>query len=183
MTSAGFLEVCPEDIPGLLDWLTVEHAHDLIGRITAQVRATAADPVLLHQVGTTTDGDDALWIQHQATGLRARFHLPKPGSDRGKVYAKPYNISSIDPANPGPAKAWEQYVGLGVGTRIYQLAAELYPHVRWAGRGQPGALGVRNKLHPSNPYRWQTDCDWCTSHQINWDQADPDAFRGHPGRG
>ena len=108
-------------------------------------------------------------MQHKVSGLRARFH---PAADKlGTVYAKSYKIDSIDAAAPGKSQDWNDYVGLGIGRRIYMAGAELLPDQRWA-LGEvttEAAQALRRRLHGVEPYRWQADaCSWCSLRGLDW---------------
>lgn len=166
------------DVPGLLEHLTPEMITatlHLEGRRRHQI---AADPEMISDTGITATGQEETCIQHKASGLRALFILHADGF--GSVYSKPYRIDSIDPENPGTCTGWRDYVGLGIGARIYQQATALHPHVRWKTSAvSTYSSAVRRKLHARDPYRWESTCDWC-SERLLWQQADVVDFLSHP---
>lgn len=129
-------------------------------------RAVTADPVLLTEDRPSTEaerranhpGERWLTVQHQASGLRAVFKYT-PGDPMGHVFSKPYRIDSIDPARPeDPANrvsGWRDWVGLGIGERIYLKGAEMLPDQRWGATSvSPAAAALRVKLHARDPWRW-----------------------------
>lgn len=173
----------PADIPGLLEWLTVDHAAVELQTEADAVRGVAADDRFLTDEFVDDEGNQVLLVQHQASGLRAEFALSTKEPGFGTVYSKPYKISSIDPANPGDSgDSWQNYAGLGIGTRIYQHAAQLHPEIRWrSGLPSPYAGAVRRKLHAQDPYTWQcASCSWCGANHIDWSNVDRKDFTGHP---
>lgn len=143
----------------------------------------ASDPVFLHEwvrIEGSSGSERALVVQHKASGLRGRFHVGT-GDEPGLIYSKPYRIGSIDPDAPGVLLAWEAYVGLGIGTRLYQAAADLVPGQRWAhGAIQEPARAVRRRLHAREPHRWQASCTWCQDRSVDWYTATAADFAGHP---
>lgn len=122
-------------------------------------------------------------VQHVASGLRARFTMPKSRRGVGGVFSRPYSIASIDPdPNQIDARGWEwqRHAGLGIGTRIYLHGAQQFPGVRWsASVTNEASEGVRRKLHLVDPWRWAVTCEWCTAHDIDWLSAEPRTFAQH----
>lgn len=102
--------------------------------------------------------------------------------------AKPYDIKSIDPENPGEPWGWSDFVGLGIGQRIYQKAQELEPQLRWDhGTLSDYSRPLRKKLHSADPYvcNWSS-CPWCRKNVPlpqpgfeQWRNAGRSAFTGH----
>lgn len=127
-----------------------------------RLQAVARSTVMLVEHQTDEREREVLVVQHQASGLRARFTRGRNGV--GTVFAKPYSITSIDPSQPEDdehrAPDWWVYVGLGVGRRIYDHAATLLPEERWRAGTQTGAaMALRGRLHTKDPWRWQSrDC-------------------------
>ena len=133
---------------------------------------------------TTSDGTRFLIVQHQISGLRARFTLPTDGTNIGRVYPKAHEVSSIDPLHPHDGGGrWAEFEGLGIGTRIYERGHALHPEVRWAAQlPKPPAVAVRRRLHTSNAFIWEASCEWCRDHGITeWREASLEDFAGHPG--
>lgn len=103
-----------------------------------------------------------LVVQHQASGIRARF-TREPGG-RGLVFSKPYRIASIDPSTDvitdkvDVAPRWHEYAGLGIGARVYRHGAALMPEVRWRiAAVSDAASRLRARLHTEDPWRWESD--------------------------
>jgi hypothetical protein len=161
--------------------LVEPHAvRSVISAESARRTAIANDPVFLAETGPYK-GSDCLWVQHRASGLRARFHLPGAGRSIGGVYAKPHRLDSIDPDRPGTSLDWDRFAGLGIGRRIYEHAAALHPDVRWGSASTtPAAYRLRESLHATRPFFWAGPCSWCNQHIPFWDQARPEDFTNHP---
>lgn len=169
------------EVPGLSARLTAEYALAVMSERSEALAKIAADPVMLARPGVKAKAP-ALTIQHKASGLRARFVLEDSSPGYGTVFSKPYEINSIDPANPGHCSDWETYVGLGIGTQIYLEGERLNPGIRWRTQAtRDGSRGVRRKLHASNPHTWQdADCTWCNNMTISWDTATAADYERHP---
>lgn len=185
------LGVTPAEIPGFLDRLAPayvrEHAEDSV----AQYAAVADDPRLIEQccrlaaipatAAVAAGGNPALVVQHIASGMRSLFWWD-PHTKLGYIKSDPLSVASIDPEHPGPLNAWENVAGLGIGTLIYQRAAELLPHIRWTATSlTDSARSLRGKLHAADPWRWMTKhCTWCSTNIPSWGAAHPADFTGHP---
>lgn len=165
--------------------LTAERTESLIVRIVNVLREIANDPVFLYRPYITADGTSGYRVQHKASGLRGDFTLSETGRPHiGTVFSKPYNLRSIDPDNhPGEIlNDWERYVGLGIGKKLYQAAAQLMPETRWQSSvASTYAAGARTRLHLADPWRWQgSGCTWCHDHDTLWAEASPEFFADHP---
>jgi hypothetical protein len=115
----------------------------------------------------TRAGERWLIVQHKASGLRicCIYYPDRPGRN-GKINAKPYRINSIDPERVEDpeqrAAQWEQYIGLGIGTKLYLRAADELSAVRWAvSAASQHAEPLRAKLHRTDPWRWQAPTCTC----------------------
>ncbi|WP_253869276.1 hypothetical protein [Promicromonospora umidemergens] len=179
----GFADVV-DDLPPLAKRLNRAGIEEYIRVEIAHRQAVAADPVLLVQhrpaelnkVQSHRAGEQWLIVQHKASGLRAQF-MYHPGEVEGKVYSRPYGIASIgpdrveDPQNRAPE--WQDYAGLGIGTKLYRRAAEELPDVRWGATSvSPYAEPLRTKLHALEPWRWRSRM--CTCYEA-WGGLTPQA--------
>jgi len=171
------------DVDELVVRVTPEAVQRRIEYGVESLQLVASDPVFLHEwiwIEGSSGSERVLVVQHKASGLRARFHVDS-GDEPGLIYSKPYKIESIDPDAPGVLLAWEAYVGLGIGARLYQAGADLVPGQRWAhGTIQEPARAVRRRLHAREPYRWQSSCTWCQERGVDWHTATAADFTGHP---
>jgi hypothetical protein len=163
----GFADVV-DDLPPLAKRLNQAAIEEYIRAEIARRQAVAADPVLLvqHQpaelntVQSHRTGEQWLIVQHKASGMRAQF-MHHPDKIEGKVHSRPYGIDSIDPDRiedpQNRAPEWEDYAGLGIGTKLYLRAAEELPDVRWGATSvSPYAEPLRTKLHAIDPWRWRS---------------------------
>ncbi|WP_419707970.1 hypothetical protein [Promicromonospora sp. NFX87] len=163
----GFADVV-DDLPPLAKRLNQAGIEEYIRAEIARRQAVAADPVLLvkHQqaelntVQSHRAGEQWLIVQHKASGMRSRF-MYKPDQVEGKVYARPFGIASIDPDRiedpQNRAPEWQDYAGLGIGTKLYLRATEELPDVRWGATSvSPYAEPLRTKLHAIDPWRWRS---------------------------
>lgn len=144
-----------------------------------EVQDAVADPqCVTHE--SAADGKPHLVIQHVATGLRAEFI--DNGDGFGSVNAKPFRIPSICSESPNWPDWWRDYVGLGVGARLYLTAQEHWPNLRWAQGTLTGEASrpLRVKLHGWDPFVWQGDCHWCRRNVAEWRKAVPGDLVGHP---
>lgn len=167
-----------ETIEELANRLTPEAVREFVRTEVSRRLEVAADPLML----TLDDGND-LTVQHQASGLRAEFR--HRGKAIGVVFAKSYKIPSIDPRDRRDPLhddgSWEQYVGLGIGQRIYQHAAVLLPKVRWrAGTQSDAAIALRRRLHSADPWRWQSRLCTCRDHWDGLTRTGASAAEHHP---
>lgn len=125
-------------------------------------------------------------ITHPATNIRARFSYGATTHDSLFVRSKQQGVPILEdpdgtvPSNPEDTPTL--YLGYGVGTTLYRVAASLAPpQVRWArGLTHDGSEGVRRKLHQEDPWRWavsRCESPRCVEH---WDAPGyrPEAF--HP---
>ena len=169
-----------KEIGDVVDALPPLHSRLNAEAIEAFIRAEvdrrqvgAADPVLLTddrpgaERRANRSGERWLTVQHQASGLRAIFKYT-PGETQGHVVSKSYKIESIDPTRPEDpidrAPDWRDWVGLGIGERIYLKAAELLPEQRWGATSvTPAAAALRVKLHARDPWRWWSRTCTCRS--------------------
>jgi hypothetical protein len=171
-----------EALPPLAKRLSPEGIEELIRAEIARRQAIAADPVLLvhhrpaelDKVQAHRTGEQWLIVQHQASGLRARF-MYHPDKAEGKVYSRPYGIDSIDlnrvEDREDRAPKWRDYTGLGIGTRLYLRAAQELPNVRWGATSvSPYAEPLRTKLHTLDPWRWRSRT--CTCYAA-WSELTP----------
>lgn len=174
-------------VPGFTDMVTTKFVARTLDAEAAHVRTVVEDPVMLvdHISHGYPDDDPGgsdgfvMVVQHQASGLRAMFNSRPDGF--GGVGSKAHSIGSIDPDRPGPAWDWGRFAGLGIGTRVYLAAALRRPDVRWEGSPLTEySTAVRRKLHAHDPYSWSASCTWCTDRAIDWRQAVPGDFAGHP---
>lgn len=133
---------------------------------------------------THCDNMEAMIIQHRASGLRAMFMLH--GDGFGEVASTPSSVKSIVPGYPTESQKWRDFLGLGIGRRIYNNGHSLHPGVRWISKaGTPYAEGLRKKLHAADPYTWEDKCQWCQAEVIrlgigSWKAADRNFFANHP---
>jgi hypothetical protein len=152
--------------------------------IIAERAEIAASTDFLHKRFTDSEDNQVVLVQHVASGLRARFVITEPGF--GSVYSKPYAIQSIDPDNPGESLDWQNYVGLGIGMKLYQEGHRLMPDVRWMSSAYSAySQQLRKKLHASDPYIWNGSCPWCdekfrTLSISCWQDTDQEFFIDHP---
>lgn len=167
----------PELHERVSDPMFVERA---IRTFLTDVRSVALDPTMLTATGATYDGGHRLVVQHKASGLRASFNESSPRPFYG-AYSKPYKIRSIDPdrqEDPGSlAEGWRDWVGMGIGTRIYLHAASVLPEARFfRSMTSDYSRPLRSRLHAQDPFRWENggDCDWCR--KLDW--RDPGLTRG-----
>lgn len=171
------------DIPALAALLTEPAVRTMLDEHAAKINAVAADPRVETANRFDSDGQSVYVVEHPASGIRARFHLPNPGSVIGSVYSKPYDIAPVDTSHHAD---WERYAGLGVGTRIYRYAADRFPAVRWSVQmTSEYSSAVRRRLHNLDPYRWQSQsCDWCRHHGLadrqQWEAASEADYEEHP---
>lgn len=146
-------------------------------------RRVAQDPEMLIDERMFQD-KPALFVQHKASGMRARFTVN--GNGFGQVYSKSYRIRSIDPSDDGQVArgAIDDSYGLGIGELLYLRGAQECPGVRWEmGSASDPARGLRSRLHRKNPYIWQGPCLWCPNNGIMfWEQASEAQFVAHPGQ-
>ncbi|MFI8528470.1 hypothetical protein ACIGB8_28710 [Promicromonospora sukumoe] len=170
----GFSDVV-DDLPPLAHRLSPDVIERFVRIEIARRQAIAADPVVLvrhqaaelHSAQSHRQGEQWLIVQHKASGMRARFmHRPDRDDRDGTVFARPYDIDSIDPdriENPQDrAPEWRDYAGLGIGTRLYLRAAEELPDVRWGGTSYSQyAEPLRAKLHAIDPWRWRSRTCTC----------------------
>lgn len=154
--------------------------------VAAFSRAVADDRMLTAR-GLDEHGAATVVVQHQASGLRARFTALADLPGFGVIFSKPYRIPSIDPEAPdSTGDDWERYAGGGIGRRIYLEGAALMPELRWkrSGATSPAADRVRERLHRRDPLRWDSAlCDWCRGRRIDWGTAVPETFDTHPTSG
>lgn len=169
----------------VIEVLTKQFVKSNAQRIIAERLTVAASTDFMHRSFVDRDEKEAMIIQHVDSGLRALFTISDPGF--GSVYSKPYKIRSIDPGNPGVAKNWEMYMGLGIGEQIYREAHRLMPEIRWrSGASSDYAHNLRRKLHARNPYIWsRSSCQWCSEKLrglpiYSWEDADQEFFIDHP---
>lgn len=160
-----------DDVIDRLPELTVRFTPDAVGQViraeVARLQVVAADPVMLTRDTTKQEpsrvaGQRVLTVQHQASGLRARFTYTPGGG--GWVYAKPYSMDSIDPHGPRRPTMfwWHEFIGLGIGERIYRHAGVLLPDIRWDHDGlSDHARPLRAKLHAKDPWRWRSPSCGC----------------------
>lgn len=168
------------DDPLLRTYLTPQTATSIAHDEVAAIQRVIRDPTIYLQ-RVTWDGTSAIVLQHAASGLRGRFHQDTDGF--GVIFSKPYAIDSIDHGKPNDhGGSWERYVGVGIGRRIYLLAARLDPQRRWdVGILNPEAVPLRDRLHGADPFHWATNnCTWCIQHNLDWRSADAAAFTAHP---
>lgn len=166
------------DVPGLIEHLTPELITTTLRREGQRRHRIATDPVMITRTTIDPQGLETTCVQHKASGLRALFTIRDDGI--GSVYSKPYRIDSVDPENPGPCTGWHDYIGLGIGTRIYQHAAKQHPSVRWKTSAvSTYSSAVRRKLHARDPYHWEHSCGWCSEHLV-WQYAAEADFLTHP---
>lgn len=142
-------------IPQFTDRFTPEAVRERVRDEVGRRQRVAASSLLL--VAETSEG---VVVQHQASGLRARFTREHAGV--GLVFSKPHRIASIDPSTDvitgQPASAWHEYAGLGIGARIYAHGAALMPEVRWRiAAVSDAASRLRARLHAEDPWRWESD--------------------------
>ena len=179
----GFADAV-DALPPLAARLSWEGIEEFIRAEIARRQAVAADPVLLvrhqpaelHRVQAHRAGEQWLIVQHEASGLRARFqyHPDRPERE-GVVFSRPYDIDSIDPGRvedpQNRAPAWRDYAGLGIGTKLYLKAAEELPDVRWGGTSvSQYAEPLRTKLHDGDPWRWWSRTCTCKE---SWSDLTP----------
>lgn len=182
----GFADVV-DDLPPLAKRLNRAGIEEFLRAEIARRQAVAADPVLLvqHQpaeldeVQSHRGGEQWLIVQHKASGMRARFAY-HPDKVEGKVYSRPYGIVSIDPDRiedpQDRAPEWQDYAGLGIGTKLYLRAAEELSDVRWGATSvSPYAEPLRTKLHAIDPWRWRSRT--CTCYET-WGELSPQAAAG-----
>ncbi len=171
-------EIAKGDIPGYLELVTAEAVESYARTIVGERTGMAAHDRIMAVMGFE-DGRQNETIQHVASGLRAQVWWDEQGI--GTIYSKSDQILSIDPNRPGVLDTWEEVIGLGIGTKLYALAARRHPHIRWnASAPSDAAQAVRAKLHNHDPWRWNAACQWCDSHDIAWLTATPADFAGHP---
>lgn len=133
----------------------------------------------------TREGRATLYVQHQVSGLRATFTPGWVAEDGarapGEVLSKPYRIGSLDDERPGTAIDWREFIGLGIGVRIYLRGASTLPAERWGNNSLAReAAALRRKLHAFEPYVWQSsDCTWSDPRSIDWPTARAEDFEGH----
>lgn len=170
------------EIPGYLKIVTPRFVSDVLAAEMVRRSQVAADPVLLAATTGRFGELTVVVVQHQRSGLRAKFTIRGVDPPFGAVLSKPYAIESIDPVTPGTCGWWRSYAGLGIGTRIYRRAHEMYPTVRWTAVALSDySVAVRRKVHADEPYNWASaGCDWCARHGIRWDTAQAPDFAGHP---
>ena len=150
----------------------------------AERAAIAASTDFLHKRFTDFEGNPAVLVQHVASGLRAKFVITQPGF--GSVNSKPYAIQSIDPNRPGESSDWMEYVGLGIGVKLYQEGHRLMPGVRWMSSAYSAySPPLRKKLHASDPYTWSGSCTWCDQKLkalgiYSWQDTNQQFFTNHP---
>lgn len=134
---------------------------DLLRAEAAEVQQLAQEVKV--EISPSTDGRGYA-VQHEATGM---FSL---------VFTTPEGINEIHSHDDAATavvgnlyKAYaiqDRFAGLGVGWKIYQAVAARWPQARWSDRvsssGDPGALGLRRKLHASDAHRWELrGCSIC----------------------
>lgn len=166
---------CDEPLVG--PQLSQDHAEAMITRRVSELQEYVADPRIY--VRTSGSGNEVI-VQHKMTGLRARFQQLEGGF--GVVESKPYDIASINPDRPGQsASDHVHFKGFGVGTRLYAVAANELPMLRWTqGITSTDANWLRRKLHAADPLRWAATCGWCAENGIRWERAAESEFAGHP---
>lgn len=177
----GFTDVV-DDLPPLAKRLNRESIEEYIRAEIARRQAVASDPVLLvqHQPAELNTaqshrtGEQWLIVQHKASGMRAQF-MHHPDKIEGKVHSRPYGITSIDPDRiedpQNRAPEWQDYTGLGIGTKLYLRAAQELPEVRWGATSvSPYAEPLRSKLHAIDPWRWRSRT--CTCYKA-WGELTP----------
>lgn len=163
------------DIPGLPERLAFDYADAALQAEADRLRGVVADGTFL-----VDQEDHVLTIQLKASGLRGTFSMAANMPGFGIVYSKPYRIASLDPENPGVSTDWQQYIGLGIGARIYREAARLLPEIRWMSHTTSDhASGLRRRLHTEDPAAWEAPCSWCHNHGIDWRDATRGDFDRH----
>jgi len=174
--------------PALQERLTTDFIRQYIADAVSHHQAIAAHPTML---SAWSEDRRTLVVQHQASGLRARFSLltadPGDQGEFGGLLSKPYEIASIDPAGDGHPDSWQSVAGLGIGTRIYLEGARLLPSIRWrSSAANVYSAAVRRRLHHQDPYTWQySSCDWCLERSgrlSGWAQIPAVGFDNHPAR-
>lgn len=174
----------------LLPLLTRAHVADVIDASVSSVKAMADDPRFVHDFDS---GCTTFVVQHVSSGLRATFHRdvtpsdPKATGTFGAVMSKAASIAELVPVPHDPYA----FRGLGIGARMYQVAATLDPSTRWLRSSVTNESGaVRTRLHAAAPYRWAAPaCAWCVTasnlpdfgqYADTWQRAAPADFLGHP---
>jgi hypothetical protein len=169
------------ELPELLELLSAPAVRTALTEVRDRMRSVAADSELFTRHGS----DGRFFVQHAASGLRAQFQPDdaQPGVGRfGFVYAKHYNIPSIDPS--GAEGSPHIYEGLGIGAMIYRRGAAEFPDMRWRGGVQSeAAQGLRRRLHAEDPYIWDASCPLCAQHfhedNLDWTQRAREDFPPH----
>lgn len=153
---SGSRDVTTVDVPDLMALLTPARTADHIRARVTFWKGVADDDRFIH----ATDDEGRLTVQHVASGLRLRAMRRSDGT--GAIGSKSYETPELAPA----PFMWESVAGLGIGTRLYQHLATLWPDVRWpAGILSNHSLPVRGKLHALDPWRWEDpQCAWCRAH-------------------
>lgn len=178
--AADAQRVNARDIDAVAEHMNTAAVEARVNRLIEKGQKVASSPTLLSKWVR-----DDLVVQHKASGLRARFspHRADTPGDRG-VNSKPQDVPNIDPdAAESNDTSCLEWVGLGIGTRIYQEAARLLPDTRFsAGSVTGNAVHVRAKLHQGAQGAWQWEdrnCGWCTKRPIEWGTATASDFTGH----
>jgi len=155
------------ELPGLAELLTPEAIRAHVIERVEELRVIAADDGMLIRTG-----NGSCLVEHRATGLSLSFTEQEERPGLGHFGA--INAKSFPPQ-------WEDFVGLGIGTKLYRRGAAELPGVRWRETApKAAAVGARGHLHPEDPYAWHwSDCQWC-SDQGGWAQLPRSAFVDHP---
>lgn len=150
-----------KDIPGFTEFVNA-NAHVVLEAEHFKLTAIATNAKF-----RVEEFNDGVRVFHVASGLGYCFY-----PDSGSINSKSYDTPN-----------WQSFEGLGIGTRIYEYGASLYPNVRWSSGVVASRRGwrVREKLHGKDPYRWSPiNCEWCRSKKIDWPNANHEEFNGHP---
>jgi hypothetical protein len=184
----------PRRYPKVARCLTDDWMRSFVAAEIARVAAVADSTDILSSYSQDQSSmriEHWLTVQHRASGLRALF-MWQDGNRIGRVNAKSYSITSIDPERHWQHEGIQsvhEWEGLGITSRLYQEAARLEPGRRWGVTmltDQSAAL--RRKLHRIDPWRfaatWNVErhpeysCRWCIDH--DWATLDRTAFNWHP---
>lgn len=166
-----------DTVPQVAQRIDADAIEEFIREGVEHYQVVAAGSQLL----TEWRDEQVLVVQHQASGLRARFTVEEDGF--GSVYSKSYKIRSIDPRDDGRVGGdrIHDFYGLGIGEQLYLRGAEEIPGVRWmSGVSSVPAKRVRRRLHRRDPYVWEGQCHWCAERKILWELAGAAQFAGHP---
>lgn len=167
------------ELPGVAELITPERVITCVQERIAALHAIASSDEMEEPAPGMAYWHPGVVVTHTRSGLGAVFAPDASRPGIGVIYSK-----------QGGHDRWEQYVGLGIGAKLYRRGASLYPNLRWASsHSSPMAQGLRRKLHADDPWRWEySGCAWCNKNlpakgedpfPVNWEDACREDFAGH----